>query len=381
MDSKDKDETRQRALRGFEKDLTYEQRKEKKKKAAERRATHERRAPRRKSWSKDDLEDWELAEVRKTGRRREASPTGAPKGSAGGQGVVVSVARGRARVLTAGEERELGFAPEFLRSGARVAVGDEVELQELGQELRIIAVQERRSSLTRPDPGNAHRELCLAANVDVAVLVLSVVAPPLRPGLVDRFLVAVSAGGVAPAVCVNKVDLLDGAVDHPERAALEKLGAVLSELSVPLVRVSASAGVGIGELSGLVEGRTCVFAGHSGVGKSSLLNALDPESSRETGSVREGDGRGRHTTTSSTLRELATGTRIIDTPGVRAFGLSHLDRAAILRGFPEFDEHACRYRDCTHVAEPECGVRVAADSGELRASRYRTYLRLLEEAL
>ena len=149
-----------------------------------------------------------------------------------------------------------------------------------------------------------------------------------------------------------------------------------------LFAASASSGTGLEELCAHLAGKTCVFVGHSGVGKSSLLNAIDPEGERSVGDVRTYDGRGRHTTTSSSLRPLGDGTRVIDTPGIRGFGLEHLDPAQVREGFPDLAAFAreCGFRDCSHVHEPDCAVRDAVEDGRLSAARYGSYLRVLEEA-
>ncbi len=402
LDPLDKAKFVDRALRGMKKQASYEEGKERKRRSAERRANGGDPRPRKKAWSRgsaDELDDFEAFEPERRGRRgasgsrvtargegRSQDDDRSPAGEASKRetGTVAGVTRGRVRVLTEAGEIDAELAPELARTQqSSVAVGDEVELvrpARAGGLARVVLVHERRARLSRPDPANPSRELVLAANVDLAVLVASVVAPPFRPALLDRFLVALSDGGVAPALCVNKVDLLR---DARERDELEALLEIHRSQGVPCLATSVATGEGIAELARLVAGRTCVFTGHSGVGKSSLFNALDPVldpgDERATGSVRAGDGKGRHTTSTSCLRELADGTRIVDTPGVRAFGLWRLDRAALRRAFGEFDAFACRFRDCAHTVEPDCGVRAAAASGALAPSRLAAYLRLLAE--
>lgn len=263
----------------------------------------------------------------------------------------------------------------LLDADRRPVVGDEVAFVATDGPPRAVALRPRRTVLSRPDPGDAQRELVLAANVDVGVVVVAAKDPPLRPGLIDRCLVALQRGGVAALVCVNKMDLLDA----DGRRALDEVLAPYATLGIPVQRCSADAGEGIAALRTLLGARTAVFLGHSGVGKSSLLNALDPAGARGVGDVRGYDGKGRHTTTAASLRRLAGGLSVIDTPGVRSFGLSALQPDELRAAFPEFLPFAagCRFGDCTHTHEPECGVREAVAAGRLAAARYASYSRIL----
>jgi ribosome biogenesis GTPase len=264
-------------------------------------------------------------------------------------------------------ERVLGHArrePAFTPNSAQLT-GHERP----GTDPAVVAVGPRKSRLVRVDPHNEHRERVLAANVDVVVLVLTADRP--RTGLIDRLKLALADSGASLAVCVNKCDL-----EH-DRDELERLLRPHRQLALPIAIVSATRGDHLDELEALVRGRTVAFVGHSGVGKSTLLNRLDPEGARATGEVRDHDGRGRHTTAASSLRVLADGTRLIDTPGVRAFGLPEGTTDAIA-AFEDVQALAtgCRFRDCAHVHEPGCAVRAAAERGDLVPERYRAFLEL-----
>jgi ribosome biogenesis GTPase len=198
--------------------------------------------------------------------------------------------------------------------------------------------------------------LTIAANIDLLVIVATLVDPPFRPGLVDRYLIAAAREGIQPLLCLNKWDL-GGDLSAAETFAIPKL------------RCSAITGEGVDDLRDLIAGNTAVLAGHSGVGKSSLLNALTGEECAQTGEVAV-TGKGRHTTTASKLHLLPNGGRIIDTPGVREFGLGEIAPEDLAAAFPEFDPSGCRFADCTHGNEPGCAMPHRS------GARYDSWLRL-----
>jgi ribosome biogenesis GTPase len=187
--------------------------------------------------------------------------------------------------------------------------------------------------------------------------------------------VAVEHSGARPVLVVNKVDLLSDDRRHGLLSLLQPYRA----LGMPVLPCSVSQDEGIDDVRAALAGSTCVFVGQSGVGKSSLLNALDGAAAAPVGAVRDGDGRGRHTTTASVLYDLAGDILVIDTPRIRRFSVGDTDPAAIAAGFGEFEAHAsdCRYRDCSHVHEPGCAVRRAVADGAIPRSRYVSYRKLL----
>jgi ribosome biogenesis GTPase len=209
----------------------------------------------------------------------------------------------------------------------------------------------------------------IAANIDILVIVASMTDPPFRPSLVDRYLVAAARGGIQPILCVTKIDLCGDT-----RAA-----DVYRDAGVPVVHCSIKDGAGVDEIRGLLAGSLAVFAGHSGVGKSSLLNAVAEENRARTGAVSDGSGKGRHTTTSSKLHHLPNGARIIDTPGIREFGLGAVTQEELREAFPEIAACVCKFRDCLHKSEPGCGVLAAVESGDIARLRYESYLRISVE--
>ncbi len=298
------------------------------------------------------------------------------------EAVVLTATSAGCRVRFAdGAEQECMLPPEiaaFQRS--ELAVGDRVQVA-FGDDAApatVAQVLPRRSALSRPDsgPGGEYRERVIAANVDVVVIVAAVADPPLRPRLLDRYLIAVEYGGADGAVALTKTDLL------AEEAELDDLYAQLSglvRLGVPVVSTSTVDGRGLDELRALLAGQTAVFVGQSGVGKSSLLNSLDPGLELATQPVGS-THKGRHTTTASTLHELPDDTHIIDTPGIREFGLWEITRPALRGYFHEFDAYApgCRFTDCSHLHEPDCAVKAAVEQGDVDEARYDGYRRIWE---
>lgn len=292
-------------------------------------------------------------------------------------GIVISVASGRCRVVYEGRNIKAMVPPEMaVRQKSLLAVGDRVLLDQEGDLWRLRGVLPRHSVLARPDPNNPHLQRLIAANLDVVIHVVSVKAPPLRPRLIDRFWIAIQRGGARPVLCVNKIDLLDPRERASEMAKLTPY----RDLGLPVVATSTETGEGLDELRKIVQGKTAALVGHSGVGKSSILNALDTQLELATNTLHR-RGTGRHTTTASSLYDFGDGTYLIDTPGIREFGLWDLDRKSLRDYFPELVEatELCRFTDCTHVHEPNCEVKDRLESGVIDRARYETYVRLYND--
>ncbi len=315
--------------------------------------------------------------MRRRGGRQSARTTPPVEGPSV-VGTVVWLAGIACRVRT--EEGEVHVVPlPPRRESGLVAVGDEVEIVLAAAGPQLGAVSPRRTFLARPDPQDGRRALVIAANVDAVVIVVSVVEPPLHPRLIDRFLVAIQLGGATPLLAVNKVDRLSELDDAARAAQLEKL-APYRAMGLEVIECSTKSGAGLDALRDALRGRTCAFVGHSGVGKSSIVNAFDPTLGAKTGELSAAwGGRGRHTTTASTMHVLGDGTRVIDTPGVRAVGLWSLTPRELGRYFPEIGalSSGCRFGDCLHDLEPHCAVKAAGARGEIPAARYEAYLRIL----
>lgn len=284
-------------------------------------------------------------------------------------------ATGEAALLVAhlGVAVEVEF-PSGQRTMVRVprksglVVGDDVIVN--GERLRC---RERRNALKRRSPGGGVHVVC--ANLDGLGIVIAPEPPP-RVGLVDRAVVAARAQGVAPFLIVHKMDL-------PEAPDVLEIFQEVFATSLPVIATHVRDDAGTSALRACIAdlGRVAL-SGHSGVGKSSLTNALVPGLSLEVGGLSAASGRGRHTTTVATLHRLAGGGEIVDTPGIREYGLVDVapeELATHFVGFEAFLDAPCRFRDCRHVSEPGCRVRNAVDAGMLDEERYDAYLGLLEE--
>ncbi|MEQ1823512.1 MAG: ribosome small subunit-dependent GTPase A [Fimbriimonadaceae bacterium] len=253
-----------------------------------------------------------------------------------------------------------------------VIVGDSVTVGRVEDQLFVVSVQPRVTKLSRPDVQDPRKERLIVANVDVVMIVVSVVSPPLHPRLIDRYLIAVQNGGASPVICVNKLDLLE---DETELEVLEPF----RQIGLPVFLCSTKTGRGIQELRASVAGKMVAFVGHSGVGKSSLINAFAPELGLKTGETSAVYGRGTHTTTVSSLHQLSDGMTLVDTPGIRSFGLWEVSQTEIERSFPEIAGVTCRFNDCRHESEPGCGIQAAIEAGTISPDRFQAYMRLLEE--
>lgn len=261
-----------------------------------------------------------------------------------------------------------------LEDGSVIAVGDRVWFRRAPTgEGMIEKVEPRYGVLTRASRG---KEQVLVANVDQIVIVVSLAEPALKPHLIDRYLVSASRGRIAPIICLNKSDLVEAA-DHAP------LVGMYAQLGYPVLLTSTKTGRGLEELRQAVRDRETVFSGQSGVGKSSLLNAIEPGLELRTSEVSEMNQKGRHTTTSATLIPLPAGGWVVDTPGVRTFGLWKVIPQELDGEFPEFRPHVaqCRFPGCTHRHEEGCGVKRALGRGWIAVQRYESYLDLYHGGL
>ncbi|MEZ4472181.1 MAG: ribosome small subunit-dependent GTPase A [bacterium] len=259
--------------------------------------------------------------------------------------------------------------------GKRAVVGDTVFTRPVNTDLAnaaIVDIAPRRNELARAD-GTGQRPRVIAANVDRLVVVVAV-QPPIRPGLIDRLLVAAHAQGIEGRIVLNKIDLLDR--DLKEEAEL--LLSPYPPIGYPVLPVSARTGKNMDELAEWLSTGTSVLVGHSGVGKTSLLNGLCPGLGERVRALSEASGRGVHTTTSASLFALPGGGEVIDSPGIRMFALWGMEPEDLAEHFVDFVPFAdaCRFANCRHDHEPGCAVKQAVDDGRINDERYDSYLRL-----
>ncbi len=255
-----------------------------------------------------------------------------------------------------------------------LAVGDRVAFTPIedGEDEGVIEeVLPRRTKLSRRLPRDPRIEHVIVANVDQALIVASVRKPPLTAGIIDRYIIAGEAGGLEPIICINKIDLAE------EPGEYLGLARMYGEMEYPVVLTSATERRGLEELKELLRGKSTVLAGHSGVGKSSLLNAIQPGLDLRTGAV---DYKGRHCTTWVSLLKLEFGGYVVDTPGIREYDLWDIEKHEVQQFFPWIWErsHECDLPDCIHVHEPGCAVKQALEAGEMPRSRYESYLRIVD---
>jgi ribosome biogenesis GTPase len=269
-----------------------------------------------------------------------------------------------------------------------VAVGDFVHFSlQSPKEGMISYIEDRRTVLSRADNLSRNKEQLIAVNIDQVLITASVVLPPLKPPLIDRYIIASQKGGMQPVILVNKIDLFDSPPHDVGAEELEVEKIIYAEfldayrkLDIPVIPISTATGAGIEELKQIMHGKASVFSGQSGVGKSSLINVVTGSDLR-VGEIVERTRKGSHTTTTSLLLPVEGGGFCIDTPGIKSFGLWDLSKSEIQSYFSEIAalSNQCKYPDCSHVHEPGCAVKMAVDSGEISSLRFESYCALMAD--
>ncbi len=270
------------------------------------------------------------------------------------------------------------FRLRGIRSTNPVAVGDGVSLTESdGSPAFITDIDDRRNYIVRKASNLSKQSHILAANVDLALLVVTVARPETSLTFIDRFLASAEAYRVPAALAFNKMDDLDAA----ERQTAADEMALYAAIGYPCFALSALTGEGTGALTDLLRDKTTLLAGHSGVGKSTLLNLLVPDADARTAAISEAHQTGMHTTTFSALYDLPGGGALIDIPGIKGFGTFDMERGEVAHYFRDLFALSadCRFYNCTHTHEPGCAVLHALDEGRLAPSRYQSYLSMLED--
>lgn len=260
-----------------------------------------------------------------------------------------------------------------------VAVGDHVELSiDKNGDYLIADVLERKNYIIRRSVNLSRQTHIIASNIDQACLLVTPVYPETSFGFIDRFLVTCEAYSITAVLVFNKVDLFEGALDE----LILNYETIYNSIGYRTIRTSALLGTGLEELKNLLKDKVTLLSGHSGVGKSTLINSISPGLNLKTGSISQYHYKGRHTTTFAEMHPLNFGGYIIDTPGIKGFGLVEMAPEEIGDYFPEIfrEKSKCRYNNCLHINEPDCAVLEALHLGKIPETRYQSYLSMLQDA-
>ncbi len=270
------------------------------------------------------------------------------------------------------------FRIKGLRSTNPVAVGDRVILgEQTGETVYITEIEDRKNYIVRK-PTNLSKQLhILAANIDLALLIVTIKSPTTNTTFIDRFLATAEAYRIPAQLLINKVDLYDA----EDLEYMEALIQLYTSIGYPCTVISAKKDIGIDQLSSLMQGKISLLSGNSGVGKSTLINAIDPLHNARTGDISESHHKGMHTTTFSEMFELVNGGYLIDTPGIKGFGTFDMKPEEVGHYFKEIFETSdeCRFNNCTHTHEPGCAVLEAVKEHRISESRYSSYLSILND--
>lgn len=273
------------------------------------------------------------------------------------------------------------FRIKGIRTTNPVAVGDNVEIGPTGPDgvAFITKILPRSNYIIRRASNLSKEAHILAANIDQAMLVVSLVHPTTYTTFVDRFLATAEAYGIEAIIAINKVDLLD---DEDSRELLDAFSYLYQSIGYKTLRLCAKSGDGLAEVAAALSGKITLLSGNSGVGKSTLINDLVPGVNAKTAEISAAHDQGQHTTTFSQMYKLPGGGAIIDPPGIRGFGTIEFKKNEVAHYFPEIFRESvnCRFDDCTHTHEPGCAVLKAVEDARISQSRYASYLSILDDA-
>lgn len=258
-----------------------------------------------------------------------------------------------------------------------IAVGDVVlfSMEDDGEQALISDIKNRKNYIIRKSNNLSKQTQVIAANLDLLALVVTPVAPATSTGFIDRFLLTSVAYDIPALLVFNKTDLFDDLLD----AQVTELENLYRNVGFDTIRVSAKNETGLNELKDKLKEKTSLFSGHSGVGKSSILNKLFPQIDQKTGVISDYSLKGKHTTTFAEMFEPEPGFKLIDTPGIKDFGVVNLEQAEISHYFPEMRSamSQCKFNNCLHIEEPGCAILQALENGNISPSRYYSYLSIL----
>lgn len=270
------------------------------------------------------------------------------------------------------------FRLKGIRSTSPVAVGDYVDIIMNAEGTALIsAIDDRKNYIIRKASNLSKQSQIIAANLDLALLVITIKQPETSTTFIDRFLAGAEAYRVPVVLVFNKTDLLN----DDERHYQQQMVTLYETIGYPCVEISAETGMGITQLQTLLIQKVTLVSGNSGVGKSTLINAIIPHADQRTAEISNAHGTGMHTTTFSEMIELTEGGYLIDTPGIKGFGTFDIEREELTSYFKEIFEFSkdCRFNNCTHTHEPGCAVIQAVENHYISASRYQSYLNMLED--
>ena len=272
------------------------------------------------------------------------------------------------------------FRMQGIKSTNPIAVGDVVDFEldnttdeTIGQ---IHNIHDRKNYIVRKSVKLSKQTHIIASNIDIVFLLITINNPPTTTSFIDRFLVTAEAYGIEAILVFNKIDTFDEAMTD-EQLYLQY---IYSEIGYKFLKVSALEKKGLDELKGMMTGKVCMFSGHSGVGKSTLVNALEPNLNLKTKNISEQSKQGQHTTTFAEMYDLSFEAKIIDTPGIKGFGIVDMEPSEVSGYFPEFFklQDECKFNNCLHKEEPNCAVKKALEENKIAWTRYNSYLKILE---
>ena len=267
-----------------------------------------------------------------------------------------------------------------IKSTNPVVVGDKVIIIEdpsLGKNEGLIAeIKPRENYIVRKSVNLSKQTHIIAANIDHAFLLITVNNPPTSSAFIDRFLVTAEAYKIKSTLIFNKIDTYDSDAKHITNELIK----IYENIGYRCIKISALNNQNVNKLSSIISNKVCMFSGHSGVGKSTLINSISPSLNLRTSTISKQHQQGQHTTTFAEMFDLGNGAKLIDTPGIKGFGLVDMEKNEISKYFPEFIKFSqkCKFKNCLHFKEPKCEVKTAADKMLISSSRYKSYIQLLK---